>query len=171
VAPAAHAWIAAGASTLATVLVLVGIGQRRRGAPRALLLGGAAGCCYAMQASVTKVFVTLLGHGILTLVTSWTSYALVASALVGFALQQSALKTGVLAPAMGSSNAVTLFASVMLGIWVFDERLAEGAAKLPAAIGLAIAILGIALLAGAPSPAPTRTPDQGATGALDTAER
>ena len=112
--------------------------------------------CYAMQASVTKVFVTLIGGGISTYLSSWTIYVLIASALIGFALQQSALKTGVLAPAMGSSNAVTLFASVLLGITVFDETLsAGGARRTPAIAGLVVALLGVVLLAGAAPPAPS----------------
>jgi hypothetical protein len=61
---------------------------------------------YAFQAAVTKEFVSLLGGGLVAILTSWTIYALVGSALVGFVFQQSALKTGVLAPAMASSNAV-----------------------------------------------------------------
>ena len=49
---------------------------------------------------------TIIGRGIGNLLSSWEIYALVATAVVGFILQQSALKTGLLAPAMASSNAV-----------------------------------------------------------------
>ncbi|MBF6557769.1 MAG: hypothetical protein IVW52_16745 [Acidimicrobiales bacterium] len=52
------------------------------------------------------------------------------SALVGFVLQQSALKTGVLAPAMASSNAVTLFGSVAFGASDFGESFSSGGARL-----------------------------------------
>jgi drug/metabolite transporter (DMT)-like permease len=150
--PSAAAWWSAGASAVAIVLLLVSVGRSRRGATRALLLGSAAGVCYSMQASVTKVFVTLLGGGIATYLTSWTIYVLIASALVGFILQQSALKTGVLAPAMGASNAVTLFMSVVLGITVFDETLSGGTRRAPAVLGLLIAMVGVGLLAGAEPP-------------------
>jgi hypothetical protein len=81
-------------------------------------------------------------------------YVLILSAVTGFVLQQSALKTGVLAPAMASSNSVTLFSSVILGIVVYGERLAQsGAGHVSSAgIGLLVAIAGIALLAGSESP-------------------
>jgi multidrug transporter EmrE-like cation transporter len=83
----------------------------------------------------------------------WTTYALIASAVVGFVLQQSALKTDVLAPAMASSNAVTLFASVVFGLTVFGETLSDGHGRLaPAIIGLILALAGIVLLAGAKPP-------------------
>lgn len=152
--PSAPVWWTAGVWTLGVVLVLAGLGRRRRGAARALLLGSAAGVGFALQASVTKVFVTIVGLGLLALLSSWTTYVLILSALAGFTLQQSALKTGVLAPALGSSNAVTLFASVIFGLTVFGETLARGDGRLvPAFLGLSAALAGIVLLAGARPPA------------------
>ena len=98
---------------------------------------------------MTKEFTTTLGNGLGALLAGWEIYVLIASAIVGLVLQQSALKTGVLAPAMASSNAVTLFASILFGVTVFNERLAKGDGRLlPAAIGLGVALVGIVLLAG-----------------------
>jgi drug/metabolite transporter (DMT)-like permease len=151
--PGASAWWTAGLNSALVVIVLALVGHFRRGATRALLLGSAAGVCYAMQASVTKVFVTIVGHGLVTLLTSWTIYVLIVSAVIGFVFQQSALKTGVLAPAMGSSNAVTLLVSVLLGTNVFGESLAAGGRRGAAVLGLVVGMAGIALLAGAPPPA------------------
>jgi multidrug transporter EmrE-like cation transporter len=111
---------------------------------------------FAMQAAVTKVFVTVVGQGLGAVLSSWTIYVLIASAIVGFALQQSALKTGVLAPAIASSNAVTLFGSVAFGATVYGESLSSGGARLaPALLGLGIAMGGIVLLAGAKPPRTT----------------
>ncbi len=149
----AAAWWSAGLICVGLVVVLAGIGRRHRGATRALLFGAAAGVGYALQACVTKQFVTLVGHGLSTVLTSWEVYVLIASALVGFVLQQSALRTGVLAPAMASSNAVTLVASVILGVAVFGETLTSGGGRqVPALLGLALAVVGIALLATAKPP-------------------
>jgi drug/metabolite transporter (DMT)-like permease len=148
--PTASAWWAAGISSAAVIALLFGLARKRTGAKRALLLGSAAGVCYALQSAVTKVFVTLIGTGISALLSSWTTYLLVFSALVGFVLQQSALKTGVLAPAIASSNAATLFASILLGVTVFGEPISTDSGRLATAIlGLAIALAGIVLLAGA----------------------
>jgi len=151
--PGAAAWWSAGIVSVLAVGVLGTLGRQRSGAARALLYGSAAGVGFGLQAAVTKVFVTLVGKGIGTILTSWTIYVLIGSAAVGFVLQQSALKTGVLAPAMASSNSVTLFVSVLLGITVFGETLAHGDGRLvPAVIGLSIAVVGIALLAGSEPP-------------------
>ena len=103
---------------------------------------------------MTKTFVSEIGSGVLALLTSWPVYVLVVSALAGFVLQQSALKTGVLAPALASSNSVSLFVSVILGIVLFGETISKsGGANVGSAyVGLAIAIGGIALLAGSEPP-------------------
>jgi hypothetical protein len=130
------------------------VGRRFTGASKALTYGAAAGLGYGLQAAVTKTFVTEIGGGVLALLSSWSVYVLILSAVTGFALQQSALKTGVLAPAMASSNSVTLFSSVILGIVVYGETLAKSGSSHAgsAFVGLIVAIVGIAFLAGSESP-------------------
>ena len=151
--PPASAWWATGVSATVLVACLGRLGTSREGAARALLFGSAAGIGFAMQSAVTKVFVSVVGDGLAAVLSSWTIYVLIVTALVGFGLQQSALRTGVLAPAMASSNAVTLFGSVVIGATVFGESLSSGGARLtPALIGLGVALVGIVLLAGAKPP-------------------
>jgi drug/metabolite transporter (DMT)-like permease len=146
--PGVSAWWAAIAVALVGISSLAVLARQRRGAARALYFGCAAGICFAVQASVTKVFVTIVGGGIVALLTSWTVYVLVLSALVGFALQQSALKTGSLAPAIASSNAVTLFMSVVLGVTIFQEKLWTGDDRAVASLaGLALGLFGVGTLA------------------------
>jgi hypothetical protein len=141
----------------ALVAILLLVGSRFSGAAKALTLGSAAGLGYGLQAAVTKTFVTEIGGGVVGLLTSWSIYVLILSAVSGFIFQQSALKTGVLAPAMASSNSVTLFTSVILGITVYGETLSKGGGAHggSSAVGLVLAIAGIALLAGSETPEPT----------------
>ncbi len=146
--PDAAAWWAAAVLVVVPAVLLPMRGRSRHGAVRALHFGTAAGLCFAFQAAVTKVFVPILDHGLHAVITSWTVYALIASAVGGFVLQQSALKTGVLAPAVASSNAVTLLGSIVLGILVFGESLSRGDNRAaPALAGLAMVVAGMALLA------------------------
>jgi drug/metabolite transporter (DMT)-like permease len=146
--PEAAAWWTAGIVTVGLMLLMAGLARRRRGAVSAALFATAAGLGFAFQAAVTKVFVTLIGSGLGAILASWTTYALIVSALAGFALQQSALKTGFLAPAMAASNATTLVVSVLLGVTVFGETLSNGQGRLlPAVIGLALAVVGVMVLA------------------------
>lgn len=155
--PSATSWWVACVTIAVLVIALVAVGARFRGAARALTLGAAAGLGFGLQAAVTKTFVTEIGGGILSLLGSWSVWVLILSALTGFALQQSSLKTGILAPAMASANSVTLFTSVVLGIGVYGETISKnGAAHSGSAFaGLAVAIIGIAFLAGSDAPQPT----------------
>ena len=96
--PTPATWVGAGALGTAVVVVLARVGRARSGATKALIFGSAAGVGFAFQATVTKEFMTIVGNGIGDLFGSWEIYALIATALAGFILQQSALKTGMLAP-------------------------------------------------------------------------
>ena len=121
------------------ILVVARVGRERGGAARAALFGTAAGIGFALQAAVTKVFVTEVGNGVSALLTTWSTYVLILSAIVGFVLQQSALKTGSLAPAMASSNASTLVFSTLFGIIVFGEALTRGGGRVAIATWAAVA--------------------------------
>jgi drug/metabolite transporter (DMT)-like permease len=146
--PDASAWLRSGLIIAALMLFLAWLAYRRRGPLSAALFASAAGFGFAFQAAVTKLFMTQIGYGLAAILTTWTTYALILSALAGFALQQSALKTGHLAPAMAASNAATLAMSVLLGITLFQESISNGQGRmLPAIIGLVMAIAGVVLLA------------------------
>ena len=154
--PSAATWWTACLVTGVLVVVLFLVGRSFSGAAKALTYGAAAGLGYGLQAAVTKTFVSEIGGGALGLLASWSTYVLIISAVTGFALQQSSLKTGVLAPAMASANSVTLFSSVILGMTVYGETVSKSGAghSSAAVVGLAVAIVGIALLAGSDAPEP-----------------
>jgi drug/metabolite transporter (DMT)-like permease len=158
--PSAATWWTACLVIAALVAVFAALGWSRQAATRALLFGSAAGFGFALQTAVTKDFDLEVGHGVLALLADWSVYVLAASAVVGLILQQSALKTGVLAPAMASSNAVTLFVGVILGSVIFGEMLGHGGGHVaPAILGLVLAVAGVVLLARAEGP--TADPAQG----------
>ena len=152
--PSATSWWTTCLVVFGLIAVLVVVGARFSGAAKAITLGAAAGLGFGLQAAVTKTFVTEVGGGVLSLLTSWSVWILILSALIGFALQQTSLKTGVLAPAMASANSVTLFTSVILGIAVYGETITKSGAthSVSGYAGLLVAILGVALLAGSESP-------------------
>jgi drug/metabolite transporter (DMT)-like permease len=152
--PTAGEWWVAGVLAVALVGLIARGGRRRHGATRAALFGAAAGVGYALQAAVTKVFVGELGEGVWHLLTTWPTYVLVVSAVIGFVLQQSALKTGALAPAMAASNAFTLIFGAVFGMVVFDERLVHGNGRVVIAVaGLSLTVVGVVWLAGSKSQA------------------
>jgi hypothetical protein len=131
-----------------SMVVLAGLAGRRRGATAAALFATAAGISFGLQAAATKVFVANLGGGLGAILTMAPTYVLILTAVAGFALQQSALKTGFLAPSMAASNAATLGTSVLLGVVLFGEALANGPAETVVALtSLAVAITGVVILA------------------------
>ena len=103
---------------------------------------------YAFQAAVSKEFALYVGNRLGAILSTWTTYILVLAWLAGFTLEQSSLKTGFLAPGLAACNATILVTSVVLGITLFQEMVSRGQGQLPPAlIGLALAIIGVMLLA------------------------
>jgi len=158
--PEAAAWWTSGLFFLLLILFLGWLARQRRGALAAALFATGAGLCYAYQAAVTKVFMSQLGYGLGVILSSWTTYALILTALMGFTLQQSALKTGFLAPGMAASNASMLVASVLLSVTIFQESLSNGQERLlPALLGLFLAVFGVVLLSSPETKHPDLTPE------------
>ena len=154
-APSAADWWSAGLVSLALIGILVRTGHGRRPALQAVIFGMGAGLGFGMASALTKQFTDLVGRGFVAILTGWELWALIAAGVVGLALGQSALRTGVLAPAMAATNAVTLFVSVTLGVTVFGEKLHRGGGHLAlVAVGLALVLMGVVLLARAPAPRP-----------------
>jgi drug/metabolite transporter (DMT)-like permease len=151
------AWIAAGALVTALIAGLVFAQRTRRPGPAAtaVVLGTAAGACFGFQAAATKVFVGVVPDGLAAILGSWSTYALIVSALVGFVLQQSALKTGVLASAMASTNVANMVVSVALGALVFEETLSHEDHRFAvSAAALAVALFAVVTLTRASAPEP-----------------
>lgn len=175
--PSAADWWSAGLVSLVLTGILARMGRGRRPALQAVIFGMGAGVGFGLASALTKQFTGVVGQGLSAILTGWELWALLAAGVVGLALGQWALRTGVLAPAMAATNAVTLFVSVTLGVTVFSERLNRGGGALVLVVlSLVLVPAGVVLLARAPAPgsgerlldveqppAPTRTPTPGAS--------
>jgi uncharacterized membrane protein len=158
-APTALAWLITGLVTFGLIGLLARTGRTQGPGPRAVAFGAAAGLGYGFQAAVTKLLTDEVGNGVLAVLTGWELWALLAAALLGLALGQSALRTGALAAAMAAINAVTLLSSVALGLTVFHESFGRGGSRLAVGVlGLGVALVGVVLLARAPVPGPRPAP-------------
>jgi drug/metabolite transporter (DMT)-like permease len=151
--PSAADWWAAGLISVALVGILVRLGHGRRPGLQAVTFGMGAGVGFGLASALTKQFTDLVGQGLAAVLTGWELWALLAAGVVGLVLGQWALRTGVLAPAMAATNAVTLFISVTLGVTVFGEKLNRGGGALAlVAVGLVLVLVGVILLSRAPAP-------------------
>jgi drug/metabolite transporter (DMT)-like permease len=140
-----------GVVAVVTMLVLARLAYVRSGPRAAALFGTAAGIGFGVQAAATKIFMGVLGTGVAAILGSLATYTLIITALAGFGLQQSALKSGYLAPAMAATNASALTTSVLLGVVIFGESIAA-AGHLPFTVAaLTVTVIGVVLLAEAES--------------------
>lgn len=144
----ANVWLVASGVVVALTALAAIVGSRSRPAMRAAFFGVAAGMLFGYQAAVMNVFVGVVPGGVDAILSSWSTYVLIVSALGGFYFMQSALQVGVLAPAIATSNAACPITSVVLGRVVFLEtpqRTTGG--KIASVVSVVLLLVGLALLA------------------------
>jgi drug/metabolite transporter (DMT)-like permease len=155
-------WLVAGGACVAACVPLFLLGQRGPAPRRAAFLGIATGILFALSAALTKAVVDELDDGVLTIFTTWHLYALAVIGYASMTLNQLALNTGALAPAVATSMAFDPITSVVLGVTLLQESLDTGAGDIAATmVALGAAAVGMAVLArqqSATSISPAATP-------------
>ena len=147
------AWFVAGIACAAVCAPLSLLGRNGPAPRRAALLGAAAGILFALSAALTKSVVDELHLGVVHVITSWEPYALAGVGYVSMTLNQLALNTRALAATIASSTTLDPIVSVALGLALFDEHLhASGLQVAGGFVALAVALLGVAVLAWAEVP-------------------
>jgi len=131
-------------------LVLAGtcvmLGRRQRSAGRsAATIGIAVGAVYAGTAALLKAVTDIAVRAPLALLTSWQLYAVVVLGALGLLLNQLAFQAGPLTASLPAISTVDPLLSIVVGVWIYDERIRTGAA---ADISLVILLLamGIAII-------------------------
>jgi drug/metabolite transporter (DMT)-like permease len=146
----AAAWIVSFGVAAVVCAALTLAARGRPPARRAGLVGAAAGILFGLTAALTKATVERLDDGLLEVLTDWHLYALLVVGYAATSLAQTAFQTGVLAPAVATQMCLDPIASLLLGIFAFDETVHEDPAGLVAALaGFAVMIVGIVSLAAA----------------------
>jgi len=145
----------AGGATVATVLVLIGAARTSTSNMRTGLLGAATGTCFGLTATLIKETVEEFGsHGLLGLVTTWQTYAAVATGLAGVLIMQWAMHSGTLVAAQPGFTLLDPLVSILWGVLVYNEVVRTGGwLVLATAAGVAIGA-GVVSLARSPLFAP-----------------
>jgi len=118
---------------------------------RAAMFGTAAGLLFALAAALTKVFTTLVTEGWGHVFTHWETYALVVTGLVGFFLLQSAYHAGPITASQATLTIVDPLASVIIGVWLFGDRLQTAGWRLPVeVVAIAAMCAGVVVLSLSP---------------------
>lgn len=162
-----RSWIIAGLTIVIVVTILVWLGKRTSLAEEATLLALGAGILYGLQDALTQRTILLFPNGLQEVVSSWQPYALVAVAIVGLLLAQSAFEA---APLSASLPAITIaepLTGIGLGAGLFsqDVRL-SGLALGAEMVALVLMVLGMLAVARSPvvaGPAPVRQEDPSPT--------
>jgi drug/metabolite transporter (DMT)-like permease len=119
---------------------------------RATLTGAGGGLLLGIADALTRRSVEILdGHGIATLATTWSGYAVIGTAAVGLWLVQSAFSAGPLHASLPAITAAEPLAGMTLGVLVFGDvvHVTPWLLALQAA-GIAAMVAGTVLVARAP---------------------
>lgn len=145
-------WLAAVLAIALITAALVFVSRRFGPAGRAPLLGAGAGLLFGLQSGLTHTAVRhFIDGGLVPLLTSWTTYGVVVTAVTGTLLAQSAYEMAPLAASYPALAAVEPLTGIGIGIGVLGGTLTlTGLALGVEGAGLAIMTVGIYLLATSP---------------------
>lgn len=146
-APGLAAWapVILTAGAFAAIAGLAAI--RTRGVTQVIWLAAGAGITYGVVDALTKSTVDLLADQGSTALLRWEPYALVAAGALGTLLDQSAFRAGALSVSLPVIDTLEPVSAVVIGAFVFGERLAASPGQLAAQLaGGVIAVAGIAVL-------------------------
>ncbi|WAP53675.1 DMT family transporter [Streptomyces sp. S465] len=162
-------WLVFG-GVLATALALVVVARHLRLAEEPPFLAAAAGVLYGLQDALTRMSSELFGAGgVMAVVTSWQPYTIVALAVTGLMLVQSAFETGPLRMSLPGLTAAEPLAGIVCGVGFLGDRLRLDPAALAwQAGGLLAVVAGVVVLGRHPAmPSGVRPADAGPRGGGD----
>lgn len=130
------------------IAMVAGLGLRGSARRRAALFAIAASLTWALMATFIKATTeTLTQFGITGTLIRWPVYALAASAVAGTFLQQAALHVGPLSVSQPLLVVVDPFASIVLSVWLFDERFTDSPIKIAVGVlSFAVMVAGVTVL-------------------------
>lgn len=131
-APGLAAWapviLAAGAFAAIAGMAAV----RARGTAQVIWLAAGAGITYGVLDALTKSTVDLLADCGTPALLRWEPSALLAAGILGTLLSQSAFRAGTLSVSLPVTDTLEPISAVVIGAWVFGERLAASPGQLAA---------------------------------------
>ena len=143
-------WVIALVVTGGFLAVLITIAIRVRGEPRAVLLGLAAACGYALTAALLKNAMADLSGGLTEMFTSWHIYATAVAGVGALFLLQNALQAGTLVASQPMLTVGDALISISYGVTLFSEDLRVGWWLLPEMVALVAIIAGTIQIAKSP---------------------
>ena len=133
--PDTKEWLSAVLVSGGVIVVLTALGRTGPPMRRAAVFAAAAALTWAMEATFLKAATdTLTAFGIGGMLIRWPVYALIGAGIAGTLLEQAALHVGPLSVSQPMLVIVNPFASIILSVWLFDERFTNSQAKIAVAV-------------------------------------
>jgi len=128
--PTLH-WALGGGALVGFALVLAVLSRSAGPARTALLLGTGAGALFGLQAALVQSAVKVMtGSGVLALLEGWHGYVVVAVALFGMLLVQSAFEAAPLPASYPAVVTTQLLSALLIGVFILGGSLRSGPAHL-----------------------------------------
>ncbi len=146
--PGAEAWLSSLLVFGGIVVALTVLAMRGSSVRRAALYATAAAVTWALLATFIKAATdNLAAFGIGGMLTRWPVYGLIIAGIAGTLLQQAALHVGPLSVSQPLLVVVNPFASIILSVWLFDERFTQSPARITVAVvAFAVMAAGVTML-------------------------
>jgi len=146
--PETKQWLSAVLVFGGAIAVLTALGRTGSPVRRAAVFAVAAGLTWAMEATFLKAATdTLTAFGIPGMLIRWPVYALIGAGIAGTVLEQAALHVGPLSVSQPMLVIVNPFASIILSVWLFDERFTNSPAMITVAVlSFAVMAAGVTML-------------------------
>jgi drug/metabolite transporter (DMT)-like permease len=151
VVPGRHEWIVIFVVIGAVSAVCVGLGFTGPRWFRAAMFGASGAVVFALSAALTKQFTTLVSEGWGHVFTNWDPYALLVTGVLGLFLIQSSFHAGPITASQASLTIVDPVVSVVIGIYLFHDRLDTAGWRLPVeVVAIVVVVAGVFLLSTSP---------------------
>jgi drug/metabolite transporter (DMT)-like permease len=109
---------------------------------RAAMFGSSGAVVFALSAALTKQLTLLISEGWSHVFTDWDPYALLATGVIGLFLIQSSFHAGPVTASQTSLTVIDPIVSVLLGIYLFHDRLQTAGWRLPVEIAAGVVVIG-----------------------------
>jgi drug/metabolite transporter (DMT)-like permease len=146
--------------------VLLFMARHGESSRRAAMYGVVAGILFGVSACLVKPTLSYMDMGASDMLSHWEPYAMAATGIAAFVLQQVSLSSGFLATSVATVSVSNPVVSVTLGVLIFDERLSRPAWHVVVAVGgLVVALGGAAIIAMATEGEKSADPGEASPGA------
>lgn len=145
-------WIISAATIVVVVGALIAVGKGLEPVKQATLIALGAGILYGMQDGLTQRTLLNMNHfGVFGMLGTWQPYALVAVAVAGLTLAQSAFEAAPLAASLPAITIAEPITGIGLGAGLFSQKIRSDPASLSLEVlGIFCMVIGVLMVARSP---------------------